>query len=598
MIILGITDGQTCGAAIAKDGKLLAAINEERISRLKQARGFPRESIKAVMEIAGVKPDEIDGVAVAQHNMEFRNEVAAWQGWFEERGDIRDAHNLFFNIGSKFGFLAEKFPPLRRMYYGLRTPIYRKRRKTIDSILQEEFSIHAPVTFPNHHYCHAASAYYTSGFDEALVLTMDGGGDGSSSHVYAAKDGKMDLLLKIDSFDSLGNYYAYITAILGYKAKKHEGKVTGLAAYGKPVYYKVLNSLIDYIDGRTVNRGGVLFYSALKRIKKLIGDEYKREDLAASIQKLSEDICRAHVEYWIGKSKARRVALAGGVFSNVRINQEIHELPEVAEVYVHPGMSDEGLAVGAALALWAENLQSKREIPRTEMIKDVYLGWDFNEDEIEAEIKKAGLDFHKSDQVEREIAEVLAEGYVVARFNGRMEYGPRALGNRSILYQPTDPSVNDWLNESLVRTEFMPFAPSTLAEYADQCFANVDGAFDSARFMTVTFSCTDWMKEHCAGVVHVDGTARPQLVRKEDNLSYYLIIEEFYKLTGLPTVINTSFNMHEEPIVCTPHDAIRAFQLGHLDYLAIGPFMIKNPGPLTHALKPVRQRVSAGESAD
>lgn len=595
MIILGITDGQTSGAALIKDGKLLAAINEERVSRLKQARGFPRGSVKAVMEIAGVGPEEIDGVSVAQHNMEFRNEVAAWQGWFEERGDIRDAHNLFFNIGSKFGFLAEKFPPLRSLYYGLRTPIYRQRRKIIGKIMAQEYSITAPITFPNHHYCHAASAYYTSGFDNALVLTMDGGGDGSSSHVYAAKDGRMKLLLNIDSFDSLGNYYAYITAMLGYQAKKHEGKVTGLAAHGKPIYYEILNSLIAYVNGRTVNRGGVLFYSALKKIKKLIGDDYKSEDLAASIQKLSEDICRSHVEFWAEKSGEGRVALAGGVFSNVRINQEINELPEVKETYVHPGMSDEGLAVGAGLAMWAEKVLEQGEIPKTAMIRDVYLGWGFTNEEIETEIKAAGLEFHQSDEVEREIAQLLAEGFVVARYNGRMEYGPRALGNRSILYQPTDPTVNTWLNTNLVRTEFMPFAPSTLAEYAEQCFIGVDGAFDSARFMAITFGCTDWMKEHCAGVVHVDGTARPQLVRKEDNLSYYKIIQEFHKLTGLPAVINTSFNMHEEPIVCTPGDAIRAFQLGHLDYLAMGPFVIKNPGPLTHTVLPVRTNVSAVE---
>ena len=593
MITLGITDGQTCGAAVVKDGVILAAVNEERLVRLKQARGFPRASIREVLEIAGVEPHEVDDVAVAQHNMEYRDEVAAWRGWFEERGDLRDAHNLFFNIGSRFGALAEKLPLLRRLYYGLRTPIYKRRRSTITEILDREFGIHAPITFPNHHYVHAASAYYTSGFDDALVLTMDGGGDGASSHVYQAKEGKMDLKLEISSFDSLGNYYAYITAILGYKAKKHEGKITGLAAYGKPTYYRVLNSLIAYAEGRTVNRGGVLFYSALKKIRRLIGDDYSREDLASSIQKLSEDICREHVRYWARKTGCRRVARAGGVFSNVRINQEIHELDGVDEVYVHPGMSDEGLAVGAALARWAETARSRGEVPRTEMLKDVYLGREYSDEEIEAEISKAGLGFTRSGSTEEEIASLLADGYVVARFDGRMEYGPRALGNRSIFYQPTDPSVNDWLNKNLVRTEFMPFAPSTMAEYANRCFVGVEGAFDTARFMTVTFDCTDWMKEHSPGVVHVDGTARPQLVREEDNPSYYKIIQAFHRLTGLPGIINTSFNMHEEPIVCTPGDAIRAFQLGHLDYLAMGPFLIKSSSPLNHTLMSVRRTVAA-----
>ena len=261
-------------------------------------------------------------------------------------------------------------------------------------------------------------------------------------------------------------------------------------------------------------------------------------------------------------------------------------------------MSDEGLAVGAGLALWAENVRANGEIPSTNVIKDVYLGREATDGEIEAEIRKVGMEYHRSDDVEREIASLLADGFVVARFNGRMEYGPRALGNRSILYHPTDPTVNDWLNKNLVRTEFMPFAPSTLAEYADQCFIGVEGAFDSARFMTITFDCTEWMKESCPGVVHIEGTARPQLVREEDNPGYYKIIEEFYRITGLPSIINTSFNMHEEPIVCTPADAIRAFQLGHLDYLAIGSFLIKNPGPLSHVLKPVRQIMATVEGDD
>jgi carbamoyltransferase len=157
-----------------------------------------------------------------------------------------------------------------------------------------------------------------------------------------------------------------------------------------------------------------------------------------------------------------------------------------------------------------------------------------------------------------------------------MEYGPRALGNRSILSQATDPSVNDWLNKTLHRTEFMPFAPVTLWEFADQCYEHLNGARYPARFMTITVTCTDWMKKHCPAVVHVDGTARPQLLQKETNPSYYRILDEYRKLSGLPSLINTSFNMHEEPIVCSPRDAIRAFKDGGIPYLAIGAFLLRN----------------------
>jgi carbamoyltransferase len=179
--------------------------------------------------------------------------------------------------------------------------------------------------------------------------------------------------------------------------------------------------------------------------------------------------------------------------------------------------------------------------------------------------------------LEQRVATLLAAGKVVARFDGRMEYGPRALGNRSILYPSTDPTVNDWLNKRLHRTEFMPFAPVTIAEYAEQCYENIGDARYPASFMTMTFNCTDWMKQHCPAVVHVDGTARPQLIAREVNPSYYAIVEEYRKLTGLPSIINTSFNMHEEPIVCTPGDAIRSFTTGNLDYLAIGPFLLEHP---------------------
>jgi carbamoyltransferase len=206
----------------------------------------------------------------------------------------------------------------------------------------------------------------------------------------------------------------------------------------------------------------------------------------------------------------------------------------------------------------------------------VSLGPSYSDREIEKALQEAGIVYMRSQQVEEDIADLLARGYVVARFNGAMEYGPRALGNRSILYQPSEPSVNDWLNKSLKRTEFMPFAPSVLAEEASKCFERLEGAEDTARFMTITFDCTPWMQPECPGVIHVDGTARPQVVSRTDNPSYYKILRAYQKRTGLPCIVNTSFNIHEEPIVCSPQDAIRAFQIGHLDTLAIGPFVAIN----------------------
>jgi carbamoyltransferase len=578
MRILGITDGQTSGAAIVEDGRILAAINEERICRVKMARGFPWDSIREVMSLTATQAKDIAGVAVAQINMEFREEVADWPGWFEARDADHNTHSKFFEVASKYGRLAHYVPGLKLAYYSLRTPMFLGRRKRIREILASEYGISAPVRFYHHHYAHATSAYYTSNFDEALVVTMDGGGDGHSSHIYSVRNGKFKLLATTDSYDSLGNYYAYVTVLCGFKAKRHEGKITGLAARGQPVHRDVLGRMIDCQDGKLVNRGRVLFRRAMEEILRQLPSSWKIEDLAATIQVLSEDITRDYVRHWCRRTGHRNIALAGGLFSNVRINEELHLLPEVDKTFVHPGMSDEGLAVGAAFAFQCE--MDGRGYRRTEpqQLSDVYLGNAYGENEISASIRTAGLQAeHLPGRIEPEIAEQLARGRVVARFNGRMEYGPRALGNRSILYQPGDPSVNDWLNELLRRTEFMPFAPSSLAEASDELYDGVDGAEDTARFMTITFHCKPYMVNHCGGVVHVDGTARPQVVRECDNSSYYRIIKEYRTRTGVPVIVNTSFNIHEEPIVRSPDDAIRAFLDSALDYLAIGDFMVRGP---------------------
>jgi carbamoyltransferase len=233
-------------------------------------------------------------------------------------------------------------------------------------------------------------------------------------------------------------------------------------------------------------------------------------------------------------------------------------------------MGDGGCGTGAAL------YHSQTE-ERKPTISNAYFGPDFSDDEIAKELKEAGLEFTKPDHLAKEVAELIHSGKVVARFDGRMEYGPRALGNRSIMYHAREPEVNQWLNKRLGRTEFMPFAPVTLYEAREKYFFNIKGAEHTAEFMTVTFDCTDQMKKDCPAAVHIDGTARPQLIRREVNPGYYDILKEYEKISGISSLINTSFNMHEEPIVCTPFDGIRAFLQGNLDYLAIGLFLVKQP---------------------
>lgn len=571
MIILGITDHFTSGAALVVDGRVTAAVNEERLVRSKMVMGFPWRSIETVLQVAGVRPEEIDCVAVASRWGTFLPEYVDFsKGVFGvEEGRVK---SLFFALGSRLSFLRSKVPFLEPLYYRLRQPVFSYRRRAIQQALDDKYGIRCPVEYVWHHRAHAACAYYASGFDDALVVTLDGSGDGHSSHVYDVANGRLNRLHAVRSFDGIGNYYEYVTHLCGFTAGKHEGKVTGLSAYGKDTYREILERFINYQAGTMVNVGNAFRWAAIEKLHRALPKGFSREDLAASIQSVSERICTQYVHHWRERTGRRNVALAGGVFANVKINQRIHQLPGVENTFVYPAMSDEGLASGAALSVSADKGHSLHG----RCFDHVYLGPEFSEQEIATALQRAGIEFSRSSGVENDVARLIADGYVVARFHGRMEFGPRALGNRSILYRPDDPSVNDWLNQRLRRTEFMPFAPATMLEDADQCYAGLDGARDTARFMTITADCTDTMKQSCPGVVHVDGTARPQLVSNEDNPAYYRIIKEFKRLTGLTSIVNTSFNIHEEPIVCTPEDAIRAFNIGHLDVLAIGPFLAQS----------------------
>ncbi|RMH05968.1 MAG: carbamoyltransferase [Nitrospirae bacterium] len=575
MRILGVYDHMISGAAILEDGHVTAAVNEERLARKKYVMGFPRLSITEVMRLANVKPQEIDAVAVASKWGHFYNRHVDFDaGLFGvDRGFVK---GLFFSVGAHLSSLRAQFPVLETLYYGLRKPVYAHRQRMIRKVLREEFDLCCPIDFIGHHFSHACSAYYSSGFCDALVVTMDASGDGCSSHVYEVVNGQWRKLHQVASYDSLGSYYAYVTHICGFTAGKHEGKITGLAAHGKASYRDILLRFIRYHDGTMTNVGNVWYTKAVDKLRAALPTPFSREDLAASIQEVAEDICTQYVDYWLKKTGHRHVALAGGVFANVKINERIHELPGVESIFIHPGMSDEGLAVGASLGWMAQHSPHPERLS-TRCFEHVYLGPAFSSREIARALDDAGIAYVCPENYEEAVAQLIAEGYVVARFDGRMEYGPRALGNRSILYRPDDPEANDWLNKNLKRTEFMPFAPVTLAEDADTCYLGLDGARDAARFMTITFVCTPEMRDMCPGVVHVDGTARPQLISEQDNPSYYRILQAFKRLTGLSSVVNTSFNIHEEPIVCTPQDAIRAFKVGHLDYLAIGPFLAKNP---------------------
>ena len=580
MRILGIFDDHNAGCAIIEDGKILAAVEEERLSRIKlhngNVDGPPIRSLKNVMEITGSNPQNIDAVALA---IMPPGELMRYV-W----------HDLFKVQKNKKWILASLFSKsIRWDKYWLFYPyFYNKFRiRRIKKLLKKVGLGDKPLRLVDHHRAHAAAAYYTGGKERALVVTLDGQGDGQCSQVWLGEKGRMKLLRTHSSYHSPGLFYNFITWYLGFKPMRHEGKITGLAAYGN---YETARPYFEKLFG--FQNGDFRYYHAEKQMqhayphrtnyvkfKRALPDGFhklSREDVAAGVQVLTEKVVAQYIDQFLQQTGPIDICMAGGVFANVRVNQKVAELENAKSVYIFPAMGDNGLPVGAALYTYYKEM-GWPEVTEMPKLENVYLGPGFSDAEIEAELKKSGLKYEYYENIASKIAELLHQGHVIARFDGRMEYGPRALGNRSILYQPTDVTVNDWLNHKLKRTEFMPFAPVTILEDMNGHYQNVTQNVYPARFMTITFGCSDEMKKTCPAVVHVDQTARPQLIDEKTNPTYYRILREYQKLTGLSSIINTSFNMHEEPIVCTPGDAIRAFKLGHLDYLAISNFLVYSP---------------------
>lgn len=588
MRILGISDSSVCGgAAIYDHGRVTWAIDEERLNRQKMSTGFPALSIEAVLTGAGLTPRDFDAVWVADQHNYYQPQSVRWRGWLAHSPGR--AKSAMYSISSA---AAPIVGPIggERVFYALKKSLTRRRRKLVAQRLRDSYGFTAPIRFVDHHHCHAMAAYLTAGKPRATIITLDGGGDTLCSRVYRARDGRIEPLAATSSFHSIGNFYAYVTHLCGFTAHKHEGKITGLAAHGQPIYLPQLERMIRHRDGQWQNACGGYYWSAVRMLAESLPRGWRREDLAASIQKHLEDQTTEYVRYWVKLSGEPDVVVAGGVFANVRLNQKVEELPEVRSLFIHPGMGDEGLAYGAACAA-AMDLDHAAAVELAgRPVSDVYLGPDCTPAEIERALAEQDLLRAPDRDIEAAIVDRLIDGAVVARCAGRMEYGPRALGNRSILYRPDDASINDWLNKRLKRTEFMPFAPALAVEHANAMFRNAQSVRHAAQFMTITRDCLPEARRQCAGVVHIDGTARPQYVTPESNPSFYRVCSLFTRRTGMPCMINTSFNMHEEPIVCTPRDAVRAFLEGHLDYLAIGNYLVPCP---VRTERPTRTAVAA-----
>lgn len=562
-IWLGINEDLFDSGVALTDGKsVLFASNEERYTRRKNEGGFPRLSLQALFKHTGISPSDVDHVCMSGfmtppppvrmlpfvHNWLFEARRSHKESFL--RGLFDDA-TFFLPISH-----TTEDSLLRRLSMPF-LPFFTRRE--LPGPLRKK-----PLTYVDHHLGHAAGAWVLSGCEEALCITTDGMGDGLSMTVCRCTPGKgIERLWTASSRDSLGLFFQILAEAFGFLSCRDEGKITGLAACGDPE--KVKAPCPFTLENGALRYHGRLGQRGIEWARENLSSKYSREDVSAWAQDILEKFTVQIAREWLRKTGLRRLVVSGGVVANVKLNQRLHEMEEVDSVFVFPNMGDGGLGLGAICH--EGGLEPQK-------LKNVFWGDSFSDAAIEAALKKSGVPYEQSPDIEAKTAELLAEGRIVGRYTGQMEWGPRALGNRSILVKTTDRHVVDQLNHMLKRSDFMPFAPAMLDEDRDEYLIGAEAGRHAAEFMTVCFDCTDRMKREHPAVVHVDGTARSQLVRQDTNPTFHRILRLFKERDGCGVILNTSFNIHEEPIICTPDEAIAAFLNARLDYLAIGPFLV------------------------
>ncbi len=549
--LISLHEDSNANATLFRDGLPVFNVCEGRLSRIKYQAGFPKLAIQACLDFAGLDISDIDVIQPANRH-HFLPRVT---------GNLlpEAEHDYFGAMHKAWLYFQHAMSKGRAVAWGTHA--------VSKMMLKRKFPKMGDLV--DHHTAHGYSAFLTSGFDECLAITSDNMGDGFSSKVFVCRNGRCEYQYGSSARHSPGQFYGEIAQLLGFH-NLNAGKVTGLAAHGRPdKAYPLMEKLFSLNKERTGFVTPDLMWRSKQRgvYGELAG--MAPEDVAAAAQKRLEDVMVDYVQHAVRALGLRDVVLAGGTFANVVVNQKILHLPEVRRIYIHPAMTDQGISMGAGLAWLAEN-----DMAVNQPLDSVYLGPGYTEEEMGTALEESGLRYERPDDMADTAARALLDKNVVARYAGRLEYGPRALGNRTIMYRTADRTVNDWLNAKLNRTEFMPFAPVTTAEHAADCYKGMEGGELAARYMTITFEVTDAMAGRSPGVVHLDNTARPQVIHEENNADYYNIVRRHQELCGVPSVINTSFNMHGEPIVCSPDDAIRAFKASGLHRMIVGPFWV------------------------
>ena len=556
MISIGIKYSQMhdSSACIARDGEVLFAVAEERLSRVKHDARFPVLSIQACLDFASVQPGDVDFIC---------------QGWSRPRAPfLHDLRN--FATG-------RQSPNFRAVLNSTRSFLSMWHQRGGENRFRQSFNnSKAEFRFVDHHLAHAISAYAYSGFDDAAVLVLDGRGAWEATSLWHGRDGRLEHKWTIPWPNSLGLFYAKFTQYLGFTPYSDEWKVMGLAPYGAPGVdlsefirlnedpYRVATKLLIAKDS-----------APLEAIEARLGPgrvpeselETRHRNLAFAVQDMCEQAMMTLAKTAIAQTGSRNLCLAGGVALNSKANGKIHASGILDGIFVQPAASDDGVCLGAVLAPHFDN---GAKLPVRKM-RHAYLGNECSNAEIEKALETYKIRATHVDDPAKAAAEMLANGKILGWVQGRMEFGPRALGSRSILADPRDPEMTAKVNNAVkFREWWRPFAPSMLSETAGEY---IESATDSP-FMILTAQVRPEKRKVIPAVTHVDGSARPQTVERDVNPLYWRLIHEFGQRTGVPVVMNTSFNLRGEPIVSSPTDAIRTFYSSGMDALIIGNFVV------------------------
>ncbi len=562
MYILGLWDGHDSGAALIADGKILFASNEERYTGRKLEVRFPRNAIKAALDYSGVSPSEVGIVAFP--TTEFTKTMSRVFP-FQKEAYYQFRRRKMLKPRLDWLMHYTKYSMTRIGVTPMCCPI---SRHIVSSELRSMGFANFQTYCIDHHSAHAATAAFTSGMKKALVITLDGLGDGLSGSVSILDNGTLERVRSIPARDSLGVFYEQVTNIIGMRELEDEGKVMAMADYSFPFGFGK-NKFRDFfkVEGVSIKAkyGPVAQYDLLSRMAWSM----PREQFAYMAQQLVEEIVTKFVSNAVDEYGIGAVAFAGGLMSNIKANMRIRELDGVKSWYIFPHMGDGGIALGAALhANYIYSGTSSYEFA------NAYLGRSYGEDDIKSALKgEKGITFEHDTSKHSHAAELIGDDNYVMWFQGRMEYGPRALGNRSILANAASDSVKEKLNLYVKQREwYQPFAPSMLCEEAARLLKDVKG---HDRFMTMGYRIKDSAKEVMKSVIHVDNTARAQMVGDE-NENYQKLLSEVKRRSGHGVVLNTSFNLHGLPIVMSPKDAIRTLKDTGSRYLFLGDYFVEN----------------------